>query len=197
MENAEFERDLEAHGLRPDEADGPDGGHGGRWGWTPGRIVSAVLLLGVIAFWVWAFSPLAPRGHPDELDDPAFAEAAEIRCAAAVDQVATEVPAANEATSTDNRADQIDASTAIFEEMLVDLAALAPAAGTSDREIVDRWLADWQIYIGDRYRYAERFRDGIDDRFEVTAVDEGQVTDPIDAFALANRMPSCASPQDV
>ena len=197
MENAEFERDLEAHGLRPDEATEPDEGEQGRWGWTTGRIVSAVLLLCVIAFWIWAFSPLAPRGHPDELDDPAFAEDAEVRCAAAVDQVATEVPAASEATSTDDRADQIDASTAIFEEMLVDLTAIAPPAGTRDREIVDQWLADWQTYIGDRYRYADRFREGIDDRFEVTAVDEGQVTDPIDAFALANRMPSCASPQDV
>lgn len=191
MTDDEFERALDEHRLRSDEPDA------GSWGWSPGRIVSVALLLAMAGFWVWAFSPWAPRGHPDELDDPAFAGDAERRCSRALERIDAEIPLALEATSGDERADFIDAGTAILRDMVIDLAALAPDPTTRDGDLVRRWLADWDIYLGDRDAYASDFRAGIDAPLSVTVVRGGQVTDPIDSFANANDMPSCASPTDV
>lgn len=190
LSDAEFERALAEHELR----DAPDEG---RWGWSPGRVLASLAVLAMVAFWVWAFSPWAPRGHPDELDDPAFSDAAEQQCAIVVERVATDVAPANEATSPLERAGQIEQSSDLFAQLLVDLRALAPPPGTRDGDLVERWLDDWEIYVADRYAYADDFRNGISEPFSVTAIRGGQITDPIDSFANANAMPSCASPTDV
>ncbi len=191
-----FESQLDQHGLRPNEY-AYDANDDGTWGWTLGRIVSATLLVLVIGFWIWAFSPWAPRGHPDELSDPAFSQAAEPICGAAIDLIATSVEPARAAATPEDRAEQLYASTALLEDMLVDLEQIAPDPTTEDGDVVMRWIADWRIYVGDRYRHAEKLSNGIDERFEVTVSGQGQITDPIDAFANANGMPSCASAQDV
>lgn len=191
MGDDDFESDLQRNQLRPEPEDD------GKWGWTPGRVFGVAAVLAMFGFWIWAFSPLAPRGHPDELDDPAFATFAEARCAEALDRVAGEVPLASVATSQLERADQIEAATDIFSIMLADLTAGAPEAGTADGDLIQLWLRDWGIYVEDRYAYAADFRAGIDGAFTVTTAGRGQITDPIDSFAGANRMISCAAPQDV
>lgn len=181
-----FETALDDAGLRPDD---------GRWGWSIGRIVSVALVLAMAVFWIWAFL-WSPRGHPDELDDPAFPELAERRCTRALEELAT-VPSAREATGLDDRAQQIEATTGMLAAMVADLRGSAPAEGTRDGDLVKRWLSDWDVYIGDRYTYADRFRQGVDTAFEVTAIGGDQVTSALDLFATINRMPSCASPGDV
>lgn len=191
MDDDEFERDLGRNSLRSDSP--PEGAAG----WSVGRVLSGGAVLVMIGFWVWAFSPLAPRGNADELDDPAFSEFAEVRCSAAVEAVRTQVPPAAEAADAQDRGEQIQASTDIFAVMLEDLAANAPDSTSRDGELVSRWLNDWGIYLQDRYDYAADFRSGLDQAFAVTAVNRDQVTGPLDFFATINRMPSCASPQDV
>ncbi len=193
MDDDEFERDLQRQGLRSEPEDE------GSWGWSPGRIATAGGLLLIIAFWIWAFSPLAPRGHPDKLDDDTFSVYAEGRCLNALEEVTGEVDLASSASTGAERADQIERSTAIFGTMVDDLAARAPAVGTRDGDLVQLWLTDWGIYLNDRYAYATDFRDGVDGPFTVTvaAAGNGQITDPIDSFAIANLMAACASPLDV
>lgn len=190
MDDEQFEAELRRNDLRPDPVDA------GRSGWTPGRVLAVVGVAAMAAFWVWAFSPWAPRGNPDELDDPAFARAAEQRCAAVLDELAR-LPGAPEAVDALDRARQIDESTVILAELVDDLMAIAPDPAGRDGDLVRRWLADWVVYIGDRYAYADDFRNGIDAPFAVTAVRGEQVTEPIDAFAVVNAMPSCATPADV
>lgn len=192
LSDDEFERALTDHDLR-DEVD-PDEG---TWGWTPGRVFAALGVLAMVGFWVWAFSPLAPRGHPDELDDPSFSDAAEQQCAAVLARIEAEIPAANEARDALDRASQIERSSDLFAGLLTDLRTMAPARTTRDGDLVHRWLDDWQTYLGDRYAYAADFRNGIDGPLSVTSIQGGQITDPIDSFANANAMPSCASPTDV
>lgn len=169
----------------------------GRQGWTFWRAFTLVLFCGIVAFWVWAFSPLAPVGHPDRLDDDAFAEAAEPICAAAVAEVTATVPLAIEASDVFVRAEHIETATDIFAEMHAELVAMAPPAGTHDGDLIRRWLDDWGIFLGDRYAQAERNRNGVDESFVVTAVDGHQVTSAIDIFADINEMESCISPSDV
>ncbi|HMQ26740.1 MAG TPA: hypothetical protein PKA98_12190, partial [Acidimicrobiales bacterium] len=57
----------------------------GRRGWTVGRVAAVVVVLGLTLMWIYAFSGVAAKDPPDQLDDPAFAEAAEPVCAAARD----------------------------------------------------------------------------------------------------------------
>ncbi|MFV2039290.1 MAG: hypothetical protein ACC660_03515, partial [Acidimicrobiales bacterium] len=164
-----FDSELEQHGLW---ADPPLEGSSR---WSVGRVLSLLGLFAMIGFWVWAFSPLAPRGHPDELDDPAFAAFAEVRCSAAVERIAEDVPLASAAVNAAARGEQIQASTDILTLMLADLVAAAPEAGSSDGQLVALWLGDWDTYLQDRYAYAADFLAGIDQAFVVTAVNRDQV----------------------
>lgn len=192
MSDDDFDRDLERHNLKS-----PEPVDDGRWGWSLGRVVAAALVVAMFLFWIWAFSPLAPRGHPDELDEPTFSIFAESRCAAALQDIADNVAPAFDAQNLDDRAQQITASTDILAEMVADLARQAPDTATRDGSLVQLWLTDWDIYLGDRYAYADVFRAGRDEPFSVTAINRDQVTAPIDSFANANGMISCASPTDV
>ncbi len=183
----QFEQVLAAGGLVPEQ---------GTWGWTPGRVLATALLVIVVGFWVWAFSPFAPHTHPDELDDPAWAAAAGPLCENA-EQVLDKLPRASDARTLVERADQIDAGTAIYRSLLADLAAIAPAASTEDGVVVREWLADYGTYLDDRDRHSELLRSGIDQPFETTSKARRQITIPVDEFAKGNRIAACVTPQDV
>ena len=164
--------------------------------WTLGRSISAVLLLGIVGFWIWALSPLAPSGHPDKLDDDEFAFSAKNLCADATEDL-ERLPFALTASSPEERADQIDAGTAIYRDLLNSLLLIAPEINTRDGELVRLWLSDYEIYLTDRDVYATKFRNGIDEAFTVTKKGKRWVTDPVDEFAKANKMRECLVPLDV
>ena len=161
------------------------------------RGAAVLATIGMLAMWGYvvylAFGP-GRQPPPDRLDDPAFAAAAQSVCRAALDDVAR-LPSAAQSTDPDERADTIDAANERFAQMLDELAALAPAG--DDGEVVDAWLADWQVYLGDRQAYADALRRDPEARLLVTPKDNEQVTEFIDAFAADNRMPSCGTPLDV
>src|SRR5690606_9083015 len=153
---------------------------------------------------MWAYVvylAVGPGRQPpiDRLDDPAFAEAAEPRCAAAAEAV-DEQPDAAAVDTAEERAAVLDEPNDIFEDMLDDLAGmldLVPAG--EQRERAEAWLSDWRPYLGDRRAYAEALRVDPEARLLVSEKEgEGRhVTGWIDEFAKANRMPSCATPTDV
>ncbi|MCE2524893.1 MAG: hypothetical protein J4F99_02770 [Acidimicrobiia bacterium] len=182
--------------------DDPGGGDGpGRTpGWLPkgraGASAAIVALLVMAGFWIWAFSPLAPSGHPDVLNNVVFTHDAEDICSDAV-RAANRLPGAAEATGPEDRATQIVATTLLFEEMVTDLRAEADDVAGSDGELVDAWLGDWDTYLDDRRAYAETLAGGSDPPFTVTARDGEAVTGYIDIFAEINNMPSCRTPGDV
>ncbi|MEE2682710.1 MAG: hypothetical protein VYD77_02120 [Actinomycetota bacterium] len=164
--------------------------------WTTGRVISLFLLVGIAAFWIWALSPLAPSGHPDKLDDPEFAINAKVLCGAAIENLET-IPLAMTAKDPNERAEQIDAGTRIYRNLLSELLLIAPDEGTRDGELVRMWVADYLIYLDDRDVYAEKFRNGIDEAFTVSKKGRRWVTDPVDEFSKANKMRECLVPLDV
>jgi len=164
--------------------------------WTTGRVISALLLVAIAGFWIWALSPLAPNGHPDKLDNPDFAMSAKALCADASADLGN-LPLALMAASPEDRADQIDAGTAIYRDLLSDLLFIAPDEASRDGELVRLWLVDYEIYLSDRDAYAAKFRNGIDEAFTVTKKGKRWVTDPVDEFAKANKMRECLVPLDV
>lgn len=166
--------------------------------WTVGRVLATVALVVMAGAWVWGFSPLAPRGHPDRMEDRTFPEAAQTVCGAVREELDM-LPRAFEAEDPPERAAFIDEASGFLRTMLDDLDDLAPTVvdGDSDTENVQKWLADWRTYIGDRSTYADVLRTGEDPAFTVTAIDGAQVTERIDGFADANDMENCQVPEDV
>jgi hypothetical protein len=165
--------------------------------WRLGRIATLVAIAGLVALWTYVlYLAIGPgrRDPPDTLDDPAFGQAAEVRCQAALDEVAA-LPPASASRGPLERAEVIDEATAAFDDMVADLRGLTPAG--DDGELVTLWIADWETYLEDRREHADALRRGEDRRFRVTARDNEQITKYIDAFAADNDMPACGSPLDV
>lgn len=180
-------------------ADGPDPDPGHRWG--PGRLAIVAVVVALVSMWGYVlFLAFGPGREPpvDRLDDPAFAQAAEERCAAAVDQV-DELPVASASHTAEERAEVLDQADAVYRSMLDDLDDMVDLAPAGDqRRRVREWLADWRVYLGDREAYADALRADPDARLLVSSKPgEGrQITGWIDEFAKANRAPSCVSPVD-
>jgi len=131
---------------------------------------------------------------PDRLEDPTFATEAQGICTAALDDVA-QLPSAVEAGSATERAGIVAQANERFEAMLDDLDRIVPSG--DDGDIVEQWLADWRTYLGDRSDFVDALRTDPDAQLLVTAKDQDQITEFIDAFSGDNRMIACATPIDV
>jgi hypothetical protein len=177
----------------------PEPGSG--WRWTPVRLVLTAIVLGLIAMWGYVlYLAFGPGRQPpiDRLDDTAFAEAGEERCAEAVEQVEL-LPVANESTTAAERAEVIAQANAEYADMLDDLDGMVDLAPAGDqRRRATEWLADWRTYLGDREAFADALRTDPEARLLVSEKPgEGrQITGWIDEFAKANRMDSCVTPTD-
>jgi hypothetical protein len=150
----------------------------------------------MVGLWAYLFV-FADPNVPDELDDPAYGEAAQDVCAEARGQIDA-LPPAQAATSPQDRAETVAEANQILLVMLDDLSALAPTEG-HDAALVERWLDDWATYVADRQEYVEALQAGEDAELLVTPQEEGggQVTETIDHFAQINGMVDCQVPLDV
>lgn len=159
-----------------------------------GRVGAVAILLGIVVLWIFAFAQDARRA-PGTLDDAAYGEQAQEICLATGVALAS-LPPAFEAETAADRAGMIDRADEELEAMLVQLRAAAPTT-ERDGRMVDEWLDDWAVYLGDRADYAARLREDEGARFYVSEKNEDQITEPIDRFAEVNRMGACATPQDL
>jgi hypothetical protein len=175
--------------------------HGRRRPLTQLVVLGIVVLL--VSMWGYVlYLAFGPGRQPpaDRLDDPAFAQAAEDRCAEAVAEV-DELPIATESPTADARADVVEQANAVYAAMLQDLDGLAgelvPAG--DQRERTREWLDDWGTYLDDRVAYVAALRSDPQARFLISekAGTGRHITQWMDEFAAANRMSSCATPTDV
>lgn len=184
-----------------DDADEGDGDGPPPRRWRPTRVLVLVVVAGLVAMWGYVVYLAFWEGRQppvDRIDDPAFAEAAEARCAEALDRVA-ELPPAQDADSPAERAAVLDEANVTFAVMLDDLEGTVTLVPAGDqRTHATEWLADWRTFLGDREDFADRLRTDPGARMLVSEkAGEGRhVTEWIDEFAKANRMSSCASPAD-
>ena len=159
-----------------------------------GLTIGIALLVLFAVFWIGATVWFFGDENPDRLKNREWVADAEARCAEVREEL-DRLPQARDAASMADRADQIEASTAVLAEMTADLAASAPEG--DDGELVALWLGSWKTYIGDRLAHAEALRAGEDRQFRVS-VERGEGVDALlDAFADRNRMPSCGDPLDI
>lgn len=169
----------------------------------PGRRIRRVGVIAVIASFIgiWGYvmylSIFVGRAEPrDRLSDRAYAESAETVCAPFRADIDT-LPFANELKTPAERADVLDEATSQLEVMVEELETLTPPTEADEALAVQRWLADWVEYNGNRRSYADRFRAGLDEPFRVTDRDGEQIDTKIDDFAHLNFMESCETPNDV
>jgi hypothetical protein len=162
-----------------------------------------VVVASFIGIWgyVMYLTLFVGRAEPrDRLDDTRFTAAAEETCAESR-RVIDRLDYASEVGSPPERADLLDAATDQLEVMLTRLDGLIPPRDRAEATAVDRWLADYRIYLVDRREYADAQRDPghprYDRAFSVTDRGGYQIDLLIDDFARVNYMESCETPQDV
>lgn len=161
------------------------------------RAVAVAAALVMVLFWLWIFTGGPRKANPDRLDDRAFVERAEVRCARLLTDLEALQPA-SEATSAPDRAATLERANVLVADMVDDLEADAPISG-DDRTSLDGWFRDWNSYLDDRRTYADALRVDPDAQLRVTEnTDLGDGVDKtIEIFADVNDMPSCATPGDV
>lgn len=166
-------------------------------------MVLTLVVVALVSMWGYVlYLAFGPGRQPpvDRLADTAFAEAGEARCARALTAVG-KLPLADESPDATARAGVIDQANAHFAAMLDDLDRLAARVpvGGDQRRRAEAWLADWRRYLRDRGNYATKLRSDPGARMLVSPKpgQAVQVTEWIDEFAKANRMPSCVTPGDV
>jgi hypothetical protein len=158
-----------------------------------GTVLAVLVVAATIGMWAYLFL-IADPGVPDELDDDTFPTAGQAICADAIARI-DDLPAAQEATSPQDRAVVVAEANEILTEMVADLRAIAPTEGQDER-LTRLWLDDWDIYLTDRADYADRLAAGEDAELLVTARGAGQITVTLDHFAVVNHMEDCQSPLD-
>ena len=160
-----------------------------------GRRTARVLAVGVMVYTLWGPTKKTPPGL---LADATWAVQAQAICTDAAAELEV-LPPAYTAADAPARADVIMTASESLRTMLRRLGASAPAADASnDGRMINEWLTDWQIYMGDRDRYVAALEADPSARFYVTEKVKGQqITKPIDFFAKYNDMPNCVTPGDL
>lgn len=170
---------------------------------APGRFGVLLVIVSFVGIWgyVLYLSVFEGRAEPrDRMDDTAWTQAAEAECARST-PVFDALPFASELSSPAERADVLDAGTDELETMVDRVSELPPPSTEEEAGAVDRWLADYETFVGDRREYAASQRDPDDPRydqaFSVTDREGYQIDVLIDDFARVNYMESCETPDDV
>jgi hypothetical protein len=133
---------------------------------------------------------------PDRLASPAFATAAESRCAATRQQLHDQGLVNVKATSPVQRGDLVERSDALLAGMVAQLRAMTPSG--EDGRVVSLWLDDWDQWLRDRQTWAAQLNTGKDGPFLEHARDNGEPRSKLlDTFAQVNGMSSCTTPDNV
>ena len=164
---------------------------------TTTRIFAIVFILGAIAFWIFAFSPVARNifQAPDQIADEAYVANIEATCAVTVAVIDAQ-PSPRSADSPESRANLVEDNNIEWQNMVAALATLE--GGTeADRSLISRWLDDWDILLADRVNHVERLRTEGDVRFLNTVADGIFINERMQGFARVNDFRSCLPPGDL
>jgi len=161
------------------------------------RVLAITFIVFATAFWLFAFSPWARDifTAPDQLNDEVLVQDLEQRCEMGRDAIADLQPASL-AESPVERAVVVAEATVALEAMVADLGQVQPDDADNARRL-RMWLADWQIYLGDRRAHAERLANGDDVRFLNTEDNGVYVRERMDGFARVNDLDACETPGDI
>ncbi len=164
-----------------------------------GRVVIAVVMSAILAMWVYGFL-FASKEAVNAVNDSDWERQSEAICASAQQEriklidLSLVKDAGPDALT--KRADIVDKATAILATMVEQIAALS-VANAKGAAIVPMWLADYRIYIADRYDYTDLLRSGVNEPFAETIADGLPLSEKLATFAAENRLSSCKPPVDL
>ncbi len=158
-----------------------------------------LVVIFLVGMWLYVFTGLARRDHPDTLANAAFATEAESICSSAKEAF-NEIPLLADTDDIIERADLIDEGIVILDDMVAEVKAIAPDDGTEDARLIQQWFGDWDAHLEDRRTYSNELRQpdaSLFTPFLEQIVENRQISDRLDAFAEVNDMVSCAHPLDL
>ena len=163
------------------------------------RVGLTTLMTLFAVFWIWALF-FASKEAVNRIEDRAWAERAERICQIAnaerLELADFRLIADGGPELIRERADIIERSTDIIEQMLDDVVAVEPT-DLKGSEIVPLWEADYRTYIGDRYRYVDQLRETGENLAFYETADGIPISERIETFAGDNEMPACSPPHDL
>jgi hypothetical protein len=167
----------------------------------PAFIVIVGCLLALTVMWTYIIF-FADTTNPNRLSDRAWAKQAQTVCKGYTDQI-TALPDASTFAKIKPKAEALRQRAVVGQEatdllvhMVADLRTL-PVADAVSRDAVNRWLADYDTYIGDRQRHMAKWAAGEDPPFAETADGGHPLSIGMDDFSNANDMTACEVPQDL
>lgn len=161
------------------------------------RFFAIIFIFGAIAFWIFAFSPWARQifQAPDQIADETYVADIEATCAATLVELDA-LPSPRSADGPEARANLVEDSNVALLRMRMSLAELE-GGSAADRDLVVRWLGDWDILIEDRFTHVDRLRTEGDVRFLNTEADGIFIAERMSGFARVNEFRSCLPPGDL
>lgn len=167
----------------------------------PTVVAVLIALAALAAMWVYIFF-FADTSNPNRLPDRAWTKQAETICKGYADQIA-KLPDATTFADIKPKSEAIrqravvgQRVTDLLTAMVAGLRATPPGdAVTADA--VNRWLGDYDTYLGDRHRQLGFWAAGEDPSFAETAIGGKPISLGMNDFAEANDMASCDVPQDL
>jgi hypothetical protein len=164
-------------------------------GSTIGRITVAVIIIGLVLFWIFVFVISKPIN--DTLPDHNWGPAAEAVCTDVVNQLHAANLVDVVAKTPQERADLVERQDAILATQVARLRAI-PTTDVTTRNATTAWLNDWDTWLRDRAAWLVKLRNGEDAPFLETQDKNGTPSsEALGTFAQINKMPDCATPVGV
>ena len=164
-------------------------------------VLILIALAALAAMWIYILL-FADTNNPNRLPDRAWAKQAETICKGYADQI-EKLPDATTFANIKPKAEAMRQRAVVGQQvtdLLTSMVAAVRAAPPTDAvtsEAVNRWLADYDTYLGDRHRQLGYWAAGEDPSFAESAVDGKPISLGMNDFAEANDMASCDVPQDL
>jgi len=165
------------------------------------KVFLTLVVLGILAMWVYAFG-FASKKAAYRVDDDAWRARAEEVCTTKqaervklVDMTQGYIAEPTTAQMIE-RADLVDRATGILETQLTEMTAVLPPSDR-DRSLVAEYEGYWRTVFSDRRAYTARLRDLQLEPYFETAIDGTPVTNLLTDFAVVNQMPACAPPNEL
>lgn len=164
-----------------------------------GRAVIAVVMSAILAMWVYGLF-FASKETVNSVNDSDWKRKSEAICSSAKEEriklVDFSLVKDSGPDALSKRADIVDKATATLVSMIEQIADL-PVANAKGAAIVPMWLADYRIYIADRYDYTALLRSGVNQPFAETIADGLPLSEKLATFAADNQLKSCKPPIDL
>ncbi|HEX2039219.1 MAG TPA: DUF2510 domain-containing protein [Acidimicrobiales bacterium] len=159
------------------------------WARGVGSLLVGVLLVATL-FAVRGDVPAVPART---VEDRAFTDAANALCAEAMPAIRRQPPQPGDRgdrpSAGERLARRVEGTADDLQALVIELRRLPVA--DPDRPQVERWLDDWDEFIGIGHRYADALRTARSAEYTRVAAEGDAPSRRIYAFAKANGMPDC------